>query len=84
MAQKKTKYETIAVSELKNKLLEIVRQVEKGSGFRITKGGQVVAALVPHASEEDPVVGFASITIKGDLLMPTTDPDEWSADIKNL
>lgn len=79
----KDKLQTIAISELKAKLLEVVRQVQAGHGFRISKGGQVVALLSPMTEEEDPVVGFAKVKVVGDILSPVS-KDDWNFDLKNI
>ena len=72
----------ISVSDLKNRLLEIVRQVEKGKSFQITKGNRPVAILGPIANRHDSVTGFANIKILGNLEDPM--PSEWIFDINNL
>lgn len=76
--------ETIPVSELKSKLLEIVRRVEAGQGFRITKGGHVVAALVPISEAQEPTIGFAPVTIIGSLSDPVIDSNSWTFDQDNI
>jgi antitoxin (DNA-binding transcriptional repressor) of toxin-antitoxin stability system len=45
---KTTTLRKVPVSELKAKLLEYVREVEKGKSFQITKDGKVVAQLKPE------------------------------------
>lgn len=77
------KLEQLPVSTAKAKLLELVRDVERGKSFEITKGGEVVAKLIPpehlHAI---PAVGFAKIKITGDVLSPL--PISWSFDEANI
>ena len=68
----------MSVSELKNRLLEVVRRVEKGEAFQITKGGKPVAILSPSRAAALPATGFARIDIKGSLEVP---PAGWTYDI---
>ena len=72
---------SVTVSELKNKLLEVVRQVEKGEVFEITKAGQPVALLAPHNASSRPATGFARVEVKGALELPEV---QWSHDLDNL
>lgn len=77
------KLEQLPVSTAKAKLLELVRDVERGKSFEITKGGHVVARLLPpehlHAM---PATGFAKVKITGDILSPL--PVSWSLDAGNI
>ena len=73
--------QTMSVSELKNRLLEVVRRVEKGEAFEITKGGQAVAILSPKRAATRPVTGFARITVKGSLELPA---GQFTYDVENL
>ena len=57
---------SMSVSELKNKLLEVVRRVEKGEVFEITKDGEPVAVLAPRDSLGRSATGFARVEVKGD------------------
>lgn len=72
---------SMSVSELKNKLLEVVRRVEKGEVFEITKDGEPVAVLAPRESISRPVTGFARVEVKGDLELPSS---TWTYDVENL
>ena len=72
---------SVTVSELKNKLLEVVRRVEKGEVFEITKAGQPVATLAPHNASSRPATGFARVEVKGALELPA---GEWTYDVENL
>jgi prevent-host-death family protein len=77
------KYKIIPVSELKNKLLEIVREVQAGRGFRISKGGNVVAMLTPARDEDAQIFGFAKAKVLGDIDRAV--PEEaWGFDLTNL
>ena len=71
----------MSVSELKNKLLEVVRRVEKGEVFEITKDGEPVAVLAPRESLARPTTGFARVEIKGDLELHEA---PWTYDVENL
>jgi prevent-host-death family protein len=72
---------SVTVSELKNKLLEVVRRVEKGEVFEITKAGQPVAMLAPHNASARPATGFARVEVKGALELPE---GQWTYDVDNL
>lgn len=72
----------ISVSNLKAKLLEIVREVEKGKAFRITKAGRPVALLSPTTLSNLPAVNFAKIKVTGDLDLETG--EHWTFDAENL
>ena len=72
---------SMTVSELKNKLLEVVRRVQKGEVFEITKDGEPVAVLAPRATWDRKVTGFARIEIQGPLELPA---DQWTYDLENL
>jgi prevent-host-death family protein len=71
----------MTVSDLKNRLLEVVRQVEKGEVFEITKDGEPVAVLSPHKSWNRAATGFARVEVKGRLELPA---GEWTYDVPNL
>lgn len=71
----------MTVSDLKNKLLEVVRRVEKGEVFEITKDGQPVAILSPRDTWVRRATGFARVQIKGSLELPS---NTWTYDLDNL
>jgi prevent-host-death family protein len=71
----------MSVSTLKNKLLEVVRRVEQGQSFEITKGGRPVALLTPRAGPDRAATGFARVEVKGNLDLPAA---AWSYDVENL
>lgn len=72
----------IAVSELKAKLLQIVREVQSGRIFRITKGGKPVAILSPSEERQLPAVSFAKVVIRGDLSQDSS--QNWTLDLENV
>lgn len=73
------KLEQLPVSTAKAKLLELVRDVERGKSFEITKGGEVVARLLPPEHFQAlPATGFAKVKITGDVISPI--PVSWSLD----
>jgi len=72
---------SVTVSELKNTLLEVVRRVERGEVFQITKNGMPVAVLSPTPAANRPVTGFARVEIRGSLDLP---PQEWTFDLGNV
>jgi len=74
---------TINASEFKAKCLAILDRVsETGEPLTILKHGKPVAQLVPPATEhrypQDALRG--SVEIRGDIVAPTTDPDDWEAE----
>jgi prevent-host-death family protein len=71
--------ETIGQRQLRNDNAEIMRRVEAGESFVITRNGRPIADLVPHAA-----TGKRRMTI-GELQarrrsMPRLDVDQWYAD----
>lgn len=71
----------MTVSDLKNRLLEVVRRVEKGEAFEITKDGEPVAILSPYGAWKRGATGFARVAVKGSLDLPAGD---WTYDAGNL
>lgn len=81
LAQKKI--EQLPVSAAKAKLLELVRDVERGRSFEITKGGHIVARLLPPEHVQAlPPTGFATVKITGDIISPL--PIVWFMDQGNI
>lgn len=72
----------IPVSLLKAKLLAVIREVENGQVFEVTKGSKPVAMLQPIQLQALPAVGFSQVEILGDLNI--TGAKEWSFDQENL
>lgn len=72
---------SMSVSDLKNKLLEVVRRVQEGEIVEITKDGKPVALLSPFVTTAPKATGFARLEVRGDL---ETGTEEWSHDLENL
>jgi prevent-host-death family protein len=73
----------ISVSALKAKLLEVVRHVERGESFEITKDGRKVGLLCPTERQTASACGFAQVEILGDIVAPIGG-QAWGADEENL
>lgn len=73
--------QSISVTDLKSKLLEVVRRVERGEVFEITKDGNVVAVLGPRDTYSRRATGFARIEVRGELELSVGD---WTYDVENL
>jgi prevent-host-death family protein len=73
--------ESMSVSDLKNKLLEVVRRVERGEVFEITKDGKPVAMLAPRGGLNQSPTGFGRVDVKSELELP---PVPWTYDVENL
>lgn len=83
MSHAHKKMEQLPVSFAKTKLLELVREAQKGHSFEITKGGTVVARLLPPVPVGNlPATGFANVTISGNIISPL--PIPWEYDATNL
>lgn len=73
---------SISVSQLKAVLLEVIRKVEKGYIFEVTKDNRKVAVIYPSQENQMPVVGFARGKIlEGALKVPD---EAWTFDVHNL
>ena len=72
----------IPVSKLKNELLEVVRAVERGQSFRVTKDKKAVALLAPLPTTTTKPYGYSKIKILGDLSEPID--AEWTFDADNI
>ena len=65
---------TISVSELKTRLLEIVREVEReGTVIEVERHGKIVARIVPAVSPSAPVRPWDALLGTATLL---ADPEE--------
>jgi prevent-host-death family protein len=80
MAKKKLK--DIPVSILKNELLEIVRAVEKGQSYQITKDKKPVALLTPIPTKQAELFNYSRIQLSSNTLdLPE---EKWSFDSANI
>ncbi|MFI9817923.1 type II toxin-antitoxin system Phd/YefM family antitoxin [Saccharothrix variisporea] len=71
---------TIGQRELRNDNAEIMRRVEAGESFVVTRNGKPVADLVPHVSEgARPRRTLAEVQAEFRKL-PPVDLDRWNAD----
>lgn len=70
----------MGVSEAKAHFLELIRKVEKGERFEITRGGKIVATIAPSGTL--PALGFSMVEILGDITGPID--AEWTFDQENL
>lgn len=73
--------ETIGQRQLRNDNAEIMRRVEAGESFTVTRNGRPVADLVPHGStrkqsERRLTLGELQELRRG---MPTIDVEQWYA-----
>jgi prevent-host-death family protein len=72
--------DTIGQRELRNDSGAIMRRVEQGESFTVTRNGKPVADLVPHARDEQDArrtVGELQDLFRG---LPKVDPERWRAD----
>ncbi|WP_433270429.1 type II toxin-antitoxin system Phd/YefM family antitoxin [Actinosynnema sp. CS-041913] len=70
---------SIGQRELRNDNAEIMRRVEAGESFVVTRNGRPVADLVPHVESERPRRTLAETQAEFRRL-PPVDPDRWHAD----
>ena len=74
----------VSISEFKAKCLALLEQVRiTRQPIRVTRHGKPVAEVVPPAAVMDRASMIGSlegtVIIKGDIISPATDPDEWEA-----
>lgn len=70
---------SIGQRELRNDNAEIMRRVEAGESFVVTRNGRPVADLVPHAAEPRPRATLAQL--QGAFrALPAVDLARWEAD----
>lgn len=68
--------ETISQRDLRNDNAEIMRRVEAGETFTVTRNGKPVADIVPHAQPERRRITLAEAReLFADL--PPIDPEVW-------
>ena len=73
--------ETIGQRQLRNDNAEIMRRVEAGESFVVTRNGRPIADLVPHGSPVPPrrrqTLGEIQDHVR---TLPTIDVEQWYAD----
>lgn len=74
--------DSIPISEFKAKCLSLLEQVRRTrQPIRVTRHGKPVAEIVPPSPTADRAALFGSmkgmIDIKGDIISPANDEDEW-------
>ena len=71
----------IAISEFKAKCLAVLERVRSTKPIRVTRFGKPVAEVVPPTVVEKRSSWIGSMKnsmrIKGDIVSPATDEDEW-------
>lgn len=72
--------DTIGQRELRNDSGAIMRRVEQGESFVVTRNGRPVADLVPHARAEEAPVRTLRELQKIFRALPAVDPARWRAD----
>jgi prevent-host-death family protein len=75
--------DTIGQRELRNDSGAIMRRVEQGESFTITRGGRPVADLVPHARPESPqrTLGDLQADFRG---LPAVDEARWRSEREQI
>lgn len=70
-------YHEIGAFDAKTRLAELLRQVEEGEGFLITRRGKPVARLLPAQTDKDQDRGalLARMTARRKRLTPMAEPD---------
>jgi prevent-host-death family protein len=72
--------DSIGQRELRNDSGAIMRRVEAGESFVVTRNGRPIADLVPHAPEQEPAertLGELQDIFRG---LPPVDAEQWRAD----
>lgn len=70
----------IGQRELRNDNAEIMRRVEAGEAFVVTRNGRPVADLVPHTAEADGPRRTLGEVQAGFRTLPPVDAARWDAD----
>lgn len=76
---------SIAMSELRAQLKQILESVKSGKSYKITQRGEVVAVLQPPATSEEDLqseLDFIRLgsTINGDIIDTPLSYEEWGDD----
>lgn len=72
--------DSIGQRELRNDSGAIMRRVEAGESFVVTRNGRPIADLVPHAREQEPTPRTLSELQDIFRGLPPVDTDQWKAD----
>jgi prevent-host-death family protein len=72
--------ETIGQRQLRNDNAEIMRRVEAGESFVITRNGHPIAVLTPHAATGKRRMTLGEIQAERRAHGPHIDVDQWYAD----
>jgi prevent-host-death family protein len=72
----------ISVTELKSRLLEVMRSVMSGKEYQVTKADKPIAIIYPYQRSTQPRVGFADVVVCGDIISPID--EEWDLDSSNI
>ena len=75
--------ETIAASKLRENLMKILKQIEKGSSILITSRGRPVAQLSPPpesaSKAQEALTDLSKTAVIGDIVSPMNEPWEVSS-----
>ena len=74
--------ETIGQRQLRNDNAEIMRRVEAGESFVITRHGEPIANLTPHQGRpRRPRLTLGELQERRRAMEPALDVDQWRADM---
>lgn len=72
--------ETIAQRQLRNDNAEIMRRVEAGESFVVTRNGKPIADITPHAATGKRRMTLGELQARRRELGPRIDVEQWYAD----
>jgi prevent-host-death family protein len=73
--------ETIGQRQLRNDNAEIMRRVEAGESFVVTRNGRAIADLIPHQGTDEPRRRLTLGELQDRMReLPDIDVEEWYAD----
>jgi prevent-host-death family protein len=72
----------ISVSDLKTHLLEVMRKVEAGTSYKVTKSNKPIALISGLANESLPFASFAKIKVHTDSKV--LNEGDWTFDAHNV
>jgi prevent-host-death family protein len=76
-----TSTHTIGQRELRNDNAEIMRRVEAGESFIVTRNSRPIAQLSPYSSWDKPMASLGELQAKFREL-PPVDQERWEADMR--